>query len=172
MQKVERDLGTPELQRKRRQLLQRRHQQKLSLSTLDALYAQDLIDKYQHQAGRSYAALTTVVRTVIQAPRLCQSTKDLLMENRGKRSQKIFQNHIPLSDKKCAAIEKKWRASQDVLILQGRQVLNYVNRVVIFDGVEAESIQPGSLVLQSVRQGLSALDECFSASNLKKKTLY
>lgn len=156
------DPGTPELQRKRRQLLGRKHCQNLSLSTLDALYAQGLIDIHQHQAGRSYVALQAAASKVMLSPQLRESAKELIVGSGSKKLRAYRGPDVLKSEKKATAIEKKWRASQEVLLNQSRGVFDRIHQVVVFEELELESILSSLEILQQVRQGLKTLDEFFN----------
>ncbi len=155
------DLGTPELQLKRKVILHNKHNQRLSISTLDALYARDLIDKHQHQAGRSYVSLHSVACKILLAPRLRQSAKELGQGSKRKKVQSSFDALSLESEKKCAAIERKWRACQKALLNDGRDVFDIIHKAIIFDEIELDSIGNNSPKMLKLQQGLNTLDRFF-----------
>ena len=134
------DFGTPEL----RPSLS-------SANILDLLFAKELIDRDQYNAGLRYGKICFAAKRAIDAPCLARA---LLEEKRG----------VSVSEARYEAIERRWYKVQQVLRDLGTEVLQVIENVVIYDRMAIDAAQ-----LRLLDLGLTHLNDYFYKANDRNK---
>ena len=126
------DKGTPELQSVRKRLLKDKANSRLSTTALDIMYAQDLLDQKQHEAGLVYGKICMAAKRAIMAPSIARINPDSLIEGHN-GCLKIRLQPVMANDDKDKKILKRWRKARSILGAMGEEwaFRNYISTSII-----------------------------------------